>query len=95
MPEVSAREGRRKPEALQPDGEREHGTTPQNCPNKGDRKPSWPSREPPHVVVLSTWERPGPGPWDSGGEQTFESKWPVEVTDIAAGIDARNKTRNL
>ncbi len=40
MPEVRAREGRRKPEALQPDGEREHGTTPQNCPNKGDRKPS-------------------------------------------------------
>jgi len=40
MLEVPAREGRRKPEVLPPKGEREHGMTPQGCPNKGDRKPS-------------------------------------------------------
>jgi len=95
MPEVLAREGRRKPKALPPDSECKHGTTPQGCPNKGDRKPSWPSRELPHEAVLSTWE--GPGPWDPGGkpprEQTFESSKPVRAMDIAAGIDARNKTR--
>jgi len=78
MLEVPAREGRRKPEELPPDGEREHGTTPQGCPNEGDHKCSWPSREPSHEVVLST--REGPGTWDSGGkltrEQNFESKRP-------------------
>ncbi len=44
----------------------EHGTTPQGCPNKGDHKPSWPSREPSHEVVLSTWE--GPGRWGPRGK---------------------------
>ena len=86
MPKVLAREGRRKPEALPPDSECKHGTTPQGCPDKGDRKPSWPSRELPHEAVLSTWE--GPGPWDPGGkpprEQTFESNKPVRAMDIAA-----------
>ena len=56
-----------KPEVLPQDmsAEHEHSTTPQGCLNKGNRKPSWPLREPSHEVVLSTWE--GPGPWDPGG----------------------------
>src|SRR6266581_6500927 len=52
--EVPARECRRKPEALPPDGERERDTTLQGRPNEGDCKSSWPSREPSHEVVLST-----------------------------------------
>jgi len=67
MLEVLARGDRQKPKALPPDSECKHGTTPQGCPNKDDRKPSWPSRELPHKVVLSTWE--GPGPWDLEGSR--------------------------
>ncbi len=40
MLEVPAQEHRRKPEVLPPNGEREHGTTPQGCPNEGNCKPS-------------------------------------------------------
>jgi len=52
--EVPAQECRCKPEALPPDGERERDTTLQGCPNEGDGKSSWPSREPSHKVILST-----------------------------------------
>jgi len=43
--EVPARESRCKPKVLPPDGEHERDTTLQGCPNKGDCKSSWPSRE--------------------------------------------------
>jgi hypothetical protein len=58
MLKVPAREGGRKPKSLQPDSERERDTTPQGCPNEGDRKPSWPSQELSLVAGSrpSTWE---------------------------------------
>jgi hypothetical protein len=70
MLEVPVREGGRKPESLQPDGERERDTTPQGCPNEGDRKPSWPSREQSLVAGSrpSTWE----GQWR---EEVLGSWW--------------------
>ena len=83
-----------RPEAPPPDGERERGTMPQGTPNEGTCKPSSPSRQPSHDVVLSTWE--GPGPWDPGGgpasERTVDSKRPVEAMNVAAGIVAHKKT---
>jgi len=82
------------PEAPPPDGEREHGTMPQGTPKEGTCKPSSPSRQPSHDVVLSTWE--GPGPWDPGGgpagERTIDSKGPVEAMNTTPGTVAHNKT---
>ena len=92
MPEVPAREGRRKPEALPPDGVRGHGTTPQGCPNEGDQSRVG-RRESHHTKLSCPLERDQALGGKLPREQTFESKRPVEAIDIAAGIDARNKTR--
>jgi hypothetical protein len=82
---VPLHKGRRKPEALPPERERERRMTPQGSPNEGELEPSWPPRVSSHEVVLSTWE--GLSPWDPGGkplrEYIFESKRPVEATAIA------------
>jgi len=69
-PELEARlqRGRRKPEALPPEGECECGIMLQGTPNEGTCEPDWLSQEPLHEVVPSTWE--GPGSWDPGGGLT-------------------------
>ena len=71
-------------------GELEVSALPQECTNKGNCKPSWPSQETSHKAIPSTWE--GVALWDPGGrpprERTLNLKGPVEATDIAVGIDA-------
>jgi hypothetical protein len=74
------------------EGKRKHGVTSQGNPNKGNHKPSLPSRASSHEDVLSTWE--GPGPWDPGGRHVSELKRPAEAMDTAASIVACNK-KNL
>jgi len=85
--------GRRNHKALPPEGERECSIMAQGTLNEGTCEPSWPSQEPLHEVVQSTWE--GPGPWDPGGgptgEQILNPKRPVEAMDITAGIVAQKK----
>ena len=74
-------------------GELEVGALLQECTNKGNCKPSWPSREMSHKAIPSTWE--GVALWDPGGrpsrEQILNSKRPVEAKDIAPGIVTHKK----
>ena len=51
-------------------GKLEVGALPQECTNKGNCKPSWPSRETSHKAVPSTWE--GVALWDPGGRPSRE-----------------------
>lgn len=53
-PEVLPRQGEHEIKTLLRKGELEVGALPQGCTNEGDRKPSWPLREPSHEDVLST-----------------------------------------
>src|SRR6266581_6806135 len=72
-------------------GEREHGMTPQGCPNEGDRKPS--CRRTKSSCPLGRDQAPGILEGSRQGSTPSSRKKPVETMDIAAGIDARKQNK--